>query len=162
MHIFAKFSHKYSNNMQNIQRRQQAIAEIIASRPILNQDELLKALGEAGIETTQATLSRDLKTLRISKVQGEGYKLPPQDSPRSIHTPLGQGIVSLDISGQMAVIKTHPGFAGAVASLVDRHTLPGVMGTIAGDDTVLMVLREKTDSKALMKALSPIINEPDK
>ena len=148
--------------MQNIQIRQKALLQIIGQEAVFSQEELQMKLSQMGITTTQATLSRDLKTLRISKVQGEGYKLPPQDSPRSIHTPLGQGIVSLDISGQMAVIKTHPGFAGAVASLVDRHTLPGVMGTIAGDDTVLMVLREKTDAKALMKALSPIINEPDK
>lgn len=148
--------------MQNIQKRQAAIADIISSRSILSQEELLLALREEGIETTQATLSRDLKTLRVSKVQGEGYALPQKGTPRSVQAPLGAGVISAEVSGQMAVVKTHPGFAGAIASLVDRHTLPGVMGTIAGDDTVLMILRTGTDPKALMKALTPIINEPDK
>lgn len=143
--------------MQNIQQRQKTILEIIASRRIYSQEELLSALSEKGIEATQATLSRDLKALMISKVPGEGYVIPDKSAPKSIRSPIGDGITSISFSGQMAVVKTHPGFASAIASLLDRHSLPGVMGTIAGDDTVLIILKEKTGSETVLEAMSAFL-----
>lgn len=143
--------------MQNIQQRQNAILDIIASRRIYSQEELLVALAEKGIDATQATLSRDLKSLKISKVQTEGYVLPDKPTLRSVRSPIGDGILSLSFSGQLAVIKTHPGFASAIASLMDRHNLPGVMGTVAGDDTVLIILKEHTGSEIVIEAMGAFL-----
>lgn len=140
--------------MQNIQQRRKAIVEIVSAKSIPSQEELLSELQKKGIEATQATLSRDLKALRISKVLGEGYVIQDSTAPRSIRTPIGDGILSIAFSGQMAVVKTHPGFASAIASLLDKHSLPGVMGTIAGDDTVLIILRKDAGSEAILDAMA--------
>ena len=143
--------------MQNIQQRQKTILEIIASRRIYSQEELLSALSEKRIEVTQATLSRDLKALMISKVPGEGYVIPDKIAPKSVRSPIGDGITSIAFSGQMAVVKTHPGFASAIASLLDRHSLPGVMGTIAGDDTVLIMIRKEADCETLLDEMATFL-----
>lgn len=140
--------------MQNIQQRRKAIVEIVSAKSIPSQEELLSELQKKGIEATQATLSRDLKALRISKVLGEGYVIQDSTAPRSVRTPIGDGILSIAFSGQMAVVKTHPGFASAIASLLDKHSLPGVMGTIAGDDTVLIILRKDAGSEAILDAMA--------
>lgn len=145
------------NNMQNIQQRRKAILEIVSAKSIPSQEELLMELEKKGIEATQATLSRDLKALRISKVLGEGYAIQDSFTPKSVRSPIGDGILSVAFSGQMAVVKTHPGFASAIASLLDRHALPGVMGTIAGDDTVLIILKEDAVSEAILEAMTAFL-----
>lgn len=143
--------------MQNIQQRRKAILEIVAAKSIPSQEELLTELEKKGIEATQATLSRDLKALKISKVPGEGYAIRDSATPESVRSPIGDGILSVAFSGQMAVVKTHPGFASAIASLLDRNTLPGVMGTIAGDDTVLIILRKEAGSESVLDAMTSFI-----
>ena len=141
--------------MQNTTKtRQLAILEIIQAGPVYSQEELALRLKEAGIPSTQATLSRDLKALKISKVAGEGYKLP--SSSRTVSTDLSSGILRIQFSGQLGVLKTMPGLANAVASLIDHQALFPVIGTIAGDDTILLVLKEGARPEEVLNALSSL------
>lgn len=143
--------------MQNLLQRRKAILDIVSAKSISSQEELISELEKKGVGATQATLSRDLKALGISKVPGDGYTILGSATPKSVRSADGFGILSIAFSGQMAVVKTHPGFAGATASLLDRRSLPGVMGTIAGDDTVLMVLREEAGREAILEAMSAFL-----
>ncbi|MCE3555873.1 arginine repressor [Pseudonocardia sp. RS11V-5] len=133
--------------------RQARIVEIIAQQAVRSQAELLTLLDAEGIGTTQATLSRDLDELGAVKVRG-AYVIPDDGSPvRGLaHIPeggtarlarlLGEVLVSADASGNLAVLRTPPGAAHYLASALDRAALNDVVGTIAGDDTVLVVARE--------------------
>lgn len=155
MHIFAKNSDRYPLNMQNNTKiRQQAILEIIQAGPVFSQDELATRLKEAGIASTQATLSRDLKALQIVKGPTGGYRLPQQKAvpPSSL-----QGILSIEFAGQNAVIKTQPGYAAAVAARIDHRPCAAIMGTLAGDDTILLVLRLGFSPEEVLENLKPII-----
>ena len=132
--------------------RTDIIQELVRTRIIRSQEELLALLAQRGVQTTQATLSRDLKKLQISKRHdasgGYHYVLPEPERPaQDVLLPgsrAGESIVSLAISGQMGVIKTLPGCANMVGALVDAHTHPALLGTIAGEDTLLLILREQT------------------
>ena len=122
-----------------------------------SQEELANRLKEAGIPSTQATLSRDLKALRISKVSGVGYVVP---SPvRPFPTDLSSGVVRIQFSGNLAVVKTRPGMANAVASLIDHQPVFPVIGSVAGDDTILLVLRFGTTLDDVLDALVPLFPE---
>ena len=143
--------------MQKTNIRQQTILDILKAGPVYSQDELSQRLQETGIQTTQATHSRDLKALKISKVPGEGYVLP---APHAVQPPaadLPGGVVSIEFSGTLAVIKTQPGFANAIAFLIDHRAVQPVIGTVAGDDTVLAVLRTGVTPGQALEALSTII-----
>lgn len=142
--------------MQNIQSRQKALIQIISQETIYSQEELQEKLRKQGIITTQATLSRDLKALRILKVPGEGYRLP-QPGARFLSGPAPTSIVSLEFSGQLAVIKTQPGFAPAVASLIDHHPSRPILGTIAGDDAALIILRQGFTPAQTLEVLEKVI-----
>lgn len=147
---------KYTNMKDH---RQQTIRMILGKNQVHNQDELLTLLREEGIQTTQATLSRDLKEMRVAKLhkQDGGYffSLPTEsmhvvpDAPHSV-----SGIVSIEISGQMAVIRTRPGYANMLGAVVDSIVGTGIMGTIAGDDTLLLVLRKEMTESTLLATLS--------
>jgi len=159
MHIFAENKNIYPQIMQNNTKiRQQAILDIIQSGPVSNQEELAQRLKQAGIETTQATLSRDLRALKISKVPGEGY-VTTAPHRQSVATDLSSGILRIQFSGQLGVVKTLPGLANAVASLIDHQAVFPVIGTIAGDDTILLILREGSAPHAVLLALSPLFPE---
>jgi transcriptional regulator of arginine metabolism len=142
--------------MQNIQARHKALIQIISQETIYSQEELQERLRKQGIVTTQATLSRDLKGLRILKVPGEGYRLP-QPGTRFLSGPTPTSVVSLEFSGQLAVMKTQPGFASAVAVLIDHHPSRPILGTIAGDDTVLLVLRLGFTAAQALEVLEKVI-----
>jgi transcriptional regulator of arginine metabolism len=142
--------------MQNIQTRHKALIQIISQETIYSQEELQEKLRQQGIVTTQATLSRDLKSLRILKVPGEGYRLP-QPGNRFLAGPSPASVVSLEFSGQLAVIKTQPGFAPAIASLIDHHPSRPIMGTIAGDDTALLILRQGSTSAQVLEVLEKVL-----
>lgn len=142
--------------------RQRAIRKILSKTQVQNQDELLSLLAAEGIRTTQATLSRDLKEMRVAKLhkQDGGYffSLPVDamhivpDAPHSV-----AGILSLEISGQLAIIRTRPGYASMLGAVVDASVGTEVMGTIAGDDTLLLILRKDATEKALIATLSRIL-----
>ena len=126
----------------NTKIRQQAILDIIQAGPVFSQDELAARLREAGISSTQATLSRDLKALRISK-----------------SVDFTSGILRIQFSANLGVIRTRPGLANAVAVLIDNHMVHSVLGTIAGDDTILLILREGSTPEVVLDALTPLFPE---
>ena len=127
---------------------------MIAEQPIRSQSELAALLAAEGIETTQATLSRDLEELGAVKLRGVdggagSYVIPEDGHPRPMAGGTGRLarllsdlLLSYDASGTIAVLRTPPGAAQFLASALDRASLDGVIGTIAGDDTVLVVARE--------------------
>ena len=139
--------------MQNIESRQKAIVEIIGAQQIRSQGELIEQIRLRGIEATQATLSRDLKALQITKVKGEGYMLPATTRQNN-H--ISSGIKSIEFSGQIGLISTQIGLAPALAYVLDHHPSEPLMGTIAGDDTILLVLREGFSPAQTLDALSAV------
>ncbi|MDX8144795.1 arginine repressor [Lentzea sp. BCCO 10_0061] len=135
--------------------RQGRIVEMVAQRAVRSQSELAKLLAAEGIDVTQATLSRDLDELGAVKLRGPDggapvYVIPEDGSPvrgvqggttRLVRV-LAELLVSTDFSGNLAVLRTPPGAAQFLASALDRAALHEVVGTIAGDDTILVVARE--------------------
>jgi transcriptional regulator of arginine metabolism len=140
--------------------RQNKIREIISSKSILSQEDLQLELKALGYIVTQATLSRDLKQLRVVKMPDERGELiyTIQDDPASSSAPSLpdhlEGVVSIEFSGQFGVLKTLPGFASAVAYYIDRLKLTEIMGTIAGDDTILIIAREGISKNMLAGTFS--------
>ncbi|MGH3852938.1 MAG: arginine repressor, partial [Pseudonocardiaceae bacterium] len=135
--------------------RQARIAELVTHRAVRSQSELVTLLAAQGIEVTQATLSRDLDELGAVKLRGVDSGAPvyviPEDG--SLVPPVAGGtarltrvlaelLVSADASANLAVLRTQPGAANLLASALDRAALPDVVGTLAGDDTILVIARE--------------------
>jgi transcriptional regulator of arginine metabolism len=142
--------------------RHRKILALIRDRSVGSQKELQELLDQEGIEVTQATLSRDLKALGVVRVfdPAKGYRYAvgdrPEDEPEARNFAIG-GITGLVFSGNLAVIKTRLGHATGVAFEIDRMEIPEVVGTVGGDDTLLVVLKEGTDRESFMKRLR--INE---
>ena len=146
--------------------RQARIVEIVSREQVRSQTELLTLLVAEGIETTQATLSRDLDELGAVKLRGADggipiYVIPDDGSPvRGVEGGtgrlvklLGELLVSADSSGNLAVLRTPPGAAHYLASALDRAALHDVVGTIAGDDTVFVAARDPMTGAELAGAL---------
>jgi transcriptional regulator of arginine metabolism len=142
--------------------RQARIVTILSSGPVRSQGELAELLAAEGIDVTQATLSRDLEELGAVKLRGADggvgvYVVPEDGSPvrgvaggtERVSRLLGELLVSVDASGNLAVLRTPPGAADYLASAIDRAALPDVVGTIAGDDTIFVVAREPTSGAEL-------------
>ena len=146
--------------------RQARIAELIAAHPVTSQTQLAALLADGGIEVTQATLSRDLEELGAVKLRGSdgapaSYVLPPENAPlrpaqaapaRLVRL-LADLLTSAEGSANLAVLRTPPGAAQFLASALDKVGLPDVLGTIAGDDTLLVVSRRPDGGAALADRL---------
>ena len=156
--------------MKNKQNRLNAIRIIIANEHIGSQEELLRLLHEQGFELTQATLSRDLKQLKVAKTASvDGtytYILPSNPLYKRIfkteevhEQQIRSGFVSLDFSGNIAVIKTRPGYASGIAYDVDERALPTILASIAGDDTILLVIKEGATHEEVRQQLALIVPE---
>ena len=142
------------------ERRQRAIADLIRSRALANQEELAEHLVKQGFTVTQATISRDLEQIRAIKVRRDGqlsYSLPDQvrdaPSPR-LAAVFRDWVRSVDTAGNMVVIKTPPGSAHLVGVALDGSDLPHVVGTICGDDTIFIACRTEKAGKRLARILS--------
>jgi transcriptional regulator of arginine metabolism len=132
-------------------QRQQAIAKLIAKHAVTNQPQLVDLLAEDGIAATQATVSRDLEDLGAVKVRVPGgdtvYAIPeyeparlaPEDQLRRV---MGEWVAEVRSSGNLVILRTPPGCAHVVASALDRSAMSGLLGTVAGDDTLLCVAEE--------------------
>ena len=138
------------------------IRQLIADHKIASQEELLNLLDGEGFSSTQATLSRDLKALKVAKRPdiegGYAYVLPEHDDQREDEDggdvfPVS-GVESFEFSGNMAVVKTRPGFANSIASVIDSQGPYEILGTIAGDDTILLISREGVSRPDVVNALS--------
>lgn len=150
--------------MKGKAQRLTAIKNLISTQKVSSQEELLHLMEKLGFTTTQATLSRDLKFLKVGKIphpdKGYVYELPSgalkpvsevaDDFPVS-------SVESINYSGNLVVIKTRPGFANGVASVIDSHDPYEILGTIAGDDTILLIIREGVSRGHIFETLSVFI-----
>ncbi len=141
--------------------RHEAILDLIRSRRLSKQDELREALHQRGIDVTQATLSRDLRELRVVKVSGAdgktAYTLPDEWEHSA---PLARLLPTLFLSAEgtdnLVVVRTMTGAAQAVARGIDWEEWPDVLGTIAGDDTILVVLRSRTPASTVVDRIEAL------
>ena len=148
--------------------RLEALRLIISSQQLGSQDELLNALQKEGFKLTQATLSRDLKQLKVAKAASMSgnyvYVLPNETMYKRISTPNSiremmkvPGFLSINFSGNMGVIKTRPGYASSIAWNIDNSDIQEIIGTIAGDDTIFIVIKEGVRHQDVTKALSAVV-----
>ena len=129
---------------------------------------MLKALGKEGFHVTQATLSRDMKQLKVAKAaMANGkyiYVLPTETMYKRVQKPmtaremlLTSGFMSISFSGNMGVIKTRPGYASSIAYNIDNARIDNILGTIAGDDTIFIVIDEKATAEEVKSSLVYVI-----
>ncbi len=142
------------------QKRQAMILSIIEQHDIETQDELLEKLAEAGFNTTQATISRDIREINLTKVAVAGgrqkYTLGKSVNHESIESyrkVLSAGILSMVPAENLIVIKTVSGMAMAVAAALDNVEINGLLGSIAGDDTIFLAVRSREMTDSVMKTI---------
>ncbi len=152
--------------MGNRTARLLAIKNIISNNKVSSQEELLSMLVEKGLSFTQATLSRDLKFLKVNKIadteKGYTYELPDQHvngDNNLAESHAAQGFVSIQFANNLGIIKTLPGYASAIASLIDRNDPFEIVGTIAGDDTILVIPHNNVTENDVLNTLVLIIPE---
>lgn len=142
-------------------RREQAILEITANHVVHTQSELVGALRERGIEVTQSTVSRDIKRLGLVKVPTPegGYRYAPPEimgdtSPAAqeeLHEAFEEFVTEVGTGSSIVAVSTPPGSASPVAVAIDEADLSGVVATLAGDDTVFVLVREERDRERLLQ-----------
>jgi transcriptional regulator of arginine metabolism len=144
-------------------QRQHRMARLLSDHDVTSQGQLVELLAAEGVAATQATVSRDLEDLGAIKVRGRGgetvYAIPelpteqraPEDHLRRV---LSEWVVEVAHSANLVVLRTPPGSAHVVGSALDRSGLPGVIGTVAGDDTLVVVVAEDTTGAAMARQLA--------
>ena len=146
-------------------QRQQRIVRLLEQHAVTSQGQLVDLLGDEGLVATQATVSRDLEDLGAVKVRVPGgetvYAIPqlPKDQAapeEHLRRVLGDWVAEIAHSGNLIVVRTPPGSAHVVGSALDRSGLAGLIGTVAGDDTVLCVAEERTGGAKLAKKLAEL------
>lgn len=149
--------------------RMEALKMLISSNELGSQEEVLQALKREGFKITQATLSRDLKQLKVAKAASMNgkyvYVLPNETMYKRVHKPLSAiemtrtpGFISINYSGNIGVIKTRPGYASSIAYNIDNSSIPEILGTIAGDDTIFIVMKEGSHQDTLTDTPNSIIS----
>lgn len=148
--------------------RQEKILEIIKRQEVETQEELAELLRAEGFAVTQATVSRDIRELALNKVpgskarqryrQGLGDSVGSQGLGKQYTGVLSDGLVSMEQAGNLLVIKTVSGMAMAVAAAVDALHLEGIVGSIAGDDTILCAIKTEEQVKKVMASLQTTID----
>ena len=135
----------------------EALKMLISSMELGSQEEVLRALEKEGFKLTQATLSRDLNGKYV-------YVLPNETMYKRVSTPRSamemlqsSGFVSINFSGNMGVIKTRPGYASSIAYNIDNSNIPQILGTIAGDDTIFIVIKQGVSELDVIDGLSMVI-----
>ena len=150
--------------------RLETLKMLISSHELSSQEEVLKALQKEGYKLTQATLSRDLKQLKVAKAASMNgkyvYVLPNETMYKRVSKPrtlremmMSPGFVSINFSSNMVVIKTRPGYASSIAYNIDNSDIPEILGTIAGDDTIFLVKKDGAEEDDIINALAEIIPE---
>ncbi|PKL83686.1 MAG: arginine repressor [Ignavibacteriae bacterium HGW-Ignavibacteriae-3] len=128
--------------VEDIHKRHSVLKEIISTDEIFNQTQLVKSLKQKGIKSTQATLSRDLSELgvvRVPTANGLVYKLSATGDEITLKYRVAEEIISIHKNETLIVIKTYPGRAQGVAVFLDRQSDIGILGTIGGDDTIIVI-----------------------
>lgn len=150
-------------------RRLSAIRQVVDREPVHSQEELRRRLHTMGFDVTQATLSRDIKELGLMKRAADGAyqaagananaSASPAAAAVALSRALGEFLLGLEISQQLIVIKTGPGQAQLLAIVIDRAQLPDVLGTIAGDDTILVICRDQRCAQSTRAMLQQLARE---
>lgn len=150
--------------------RLEALKMLLSNLELSSQDEVLKALNKQGFKLTQATLSRDMKQLKVAKAASTSgkyiYVLPSETtykrvttSRRTVDARKRSGYLSIRFAGHLAIIKTRPGCATSLAYELDNSDLPEILGTIAGYDTVFLATKEGYNHREILRLLSYVIPE---
>ena len=137
-------------------KRQAKIMEIISTTNVETQEQLLKELREAGFTSTQATISRDIKQLRLVKelAPSGSYRYVAADrqegksSAGRLRNIFKEGVVSVEAAQNLVVVKTMPGLASAACSALDGMEIAGMVGSLAGDDTGMLIMRDSASAEA--------------
>ena len=148
--------------------RIEVLKMLISSNDLGSQEEVLEALAKEGFQVTQATLSRDFKQLKVAKAASMNgkyvYVLPNETMYKRVASPrLASemlripGYRSINFSGNMGVIRTRPGYASSIAYNIDNSHIDEILGTIAGDDTIFIVIKEGATQEQIIKGLSGIV-----
>lgn len=168
------FARRFTNSlnkytlMHQKNSRLETLRMLFSSQELCSQDDILKALKKEGFVVTQATLSRDMKQLKVAKAaMANGkyiYVLPTETMYKRVQKQmtaremlLTSGFLSMEFSGNMGVIRTRPGYASSIAYNIDNSRLDEILGTIAGDDTIFVVLANGVTPAQAKKALAYVI-----
>lgn len=164
--VFSK--NKYTEMSKK--ERLSTILSLVRNHSINSQEDLLILLKKQGFDITQATLSRDMRELKIIKFPDEDGTqkyivlndtlMDINNEPIVAEESIGRGFLSLEFSDKLAVIKTRPGYAMAIASDIDNQVSHAILGTIAGDDTLLLIPREGISREEIINALTLVIPRP--
>jgi transcriptional regulator of arginine metabolism len=149
-----------TKKLEDIQKRHSSIKTIVSSQEIYNQTQLVKVLKQKGIKATQATLSRDLTELGVGRVptsNGLIYKLGAAGDEGTLKNRIAEEIISVNGNETMIVVRTFPGRAQGVAVFIDKKNDPEFLGTIAGDDTILIIPRSTKKIKKTNEQLKTIL-----
>ena len=145
-------------------KRHEAIIDIISQNEIETQEDLIASLKAAGYDVTQATVSRDIRELKLIKVTtGHGsyrYMMPPQpDTAGNVkfNSALAEAITSVDYALNIVVVKTYPGLANAVATGIDSLNLLSIVGCVAGDDTIMIIVRDEESARDISERIRHLI-----
>ncbi len=142
--VYASSTHRFS--MQK-ELRQKKILSLIRAKPIATQDELKSLLERAGVPATQSSVSRDLEELGVVKYRGH-YAVPRATGAAA------RGLLSLDVSGDnLVVARTEPGLASAVAVEIDGAAVADIVGTLAGEDTIFVAVKDQKAQRGVMKKI---------
>jgi len=141
--------------------RQRLILELLKAGPMASQEELQRALRKRGVRVGQATLSRDIRELNLSKT-ASGYVLPQGENPAGLALPpvsrlVREFVLAVHPAQNLLVIKTSVGSAQPVAAALDEEDWPETVGTIAGDDTILIVCPDKEDARKLAERVEEML-----
>jgi transcriptional regulator of arginine metabolism len=144
----------------NRRERQRAILELVNEKELSTQTEVAKALHSAGFDAVQTTVSRDIADLGLVKVRGESGKLvyaspgaPDSDRLARMIAELRRDALAVDSSGNLVLVTTLSGFAAALAQVIDDAKHPRILGTVAGDNTIMVVAREGVSGRRLSEEL---------
>ena len=149
--------HIYSMSSVRAERRRW-IERVLSDARVVNQQELLERLRDAGVATTQATLSRDLADLGVVKGP-DGWRMPDQGTmaPSELAPAVRAYLLSVEVGGTLVVLRTRAGHAPPLAVELDKTRLEGSLGTIAGDDTIFMAARSPANARALARRLQQMV-----
>jgi transcriptional regulator of arginine metabolism len=146
--------------------RQRAILELVSAQEVSTQAEVAEALHSAGFEAVQTTVSRDIADLGLVKVRGESGKLvyaapgaPDSDRLARMAAEVRRDALAVESSGNLVLVTTLSGFAGALGQVIDEAGHPSILGTVAGDNTIMVVAREGTTGAALCQELRGMMLE---
>lgn len=144
--------------------RHAKILELIEKKPIETQDELVDELRKSGFNVTQATISRDIKDLRLVKIMDENGRYryaslnkTEEDVSNKLFTLLSQSLVSVDYAGNIVVLKTLSGTAMAAAAAIDALNFKDIVGTLAGDDTIFVLVRDSQNVSEILARFKSLI-----